>query len=35
MERDQILAILANHQSELRTRFGVSSMSLFGSAARG
>ena len=35
MERDQILSLLAKHQSELRSRFGVSSMSLFGSVARG
>ncbi len=35
MERDAVIAILAVHEDELRGRFGVKSLSLFGSVARG
>lgn len=34
MSRDEILSMLRSHEAELRAR-GVSSLSLFGSAARG
>ncbi len=34
MGRDELVALLATHKSEIR-RFGVASLSLFGSAARG
>jgi len=35
MQRDNILKLIVEHQAELQSRFGVASMSLFGSAARG
>ncbi len=34
MKRQNILKILAEHRSEINSRFGVESLSLFGSAAR-
>lgn len=34
MRRDEALEILRAHREELRSRFGVSSLSLFGSVAR-
>lgn len=34
MRRDEALAILRTHMEELRTSFGVGSLSLFGSVAR-
>lgn len=34
MKRDTIIKILVEHESELRSRHSVASMSLFGSAAR-
>lgn len=34
MKRQNILKILAEHRSEINSRFGVASLSLFGSAAR-
>lgn len=34
MRRDQVLSVLRAHQGELRERFGVKSLALFGSAAR-
>lgn len=34
MRRDEALTILRAHSDELRSRFGVSSLSLFGSVAR-
>lgn len=35
MNRDHILALLAEHKPELAERFGVQSLALFGSFARG
>lgn len=35
MRREQVLAILLEHRSELRVRYGVKSLALFGSVARG
>jgi len=35
MTRDEVLHVLQEHHSELRDRFGVKSLALFGSAARG
>jgi len=35
MKRQSILKILAEHRSEIASRFGVASLSLFGSIARG
>lgn len=35
MKRDDVLTLLVRHQSELRTHFGVRSLRLFGSTARG
>lgn len=35
MSRDEILAILRNSREELRREFGVESIALFGSVARG
>ena len=35
MTRDQVLRILREHQQELRDRFGVKSLALFGSVVRG
>jgi uncharacterized protein len=35
MERDNVIAILSSHDDELRNRFGVKSLALFGSVARG
>lgn len=34
MKRSTVLQILAEHRTELRQRFGVSSLALFGSVAR-
>ncbi len=34
MKRQNILKILAEHSSEIESRFGVASLSLFGSVAR-
>jgi predicted nucleotidyltransferase len=34
MKRDQVIKILAEHSDELRTRYGVLHLSLFGSVAR-
>jgi hypothetical protein len=34
MEREDILKILAEHRSEITSRFNVASLSLFGSVAR-
>lgn len=34
MERDEVLAFLSSHRQELAERFGVSSLSVFGSMAR-
>ncbi|MEA3416725.1 MAG: nucleotidyltransferase family protein [Thermodesulfobacteriota bacterium] len=34
MKRQNILKILAEHRSEIESRFGVASLSLFGSVAR-
>lgn len=34
MKRRDVLNILATHRSEIESRFGVASLSLFGSAAR-
>lgn len=34
MRRDEVLSLLRDHQDELRERFGVSSIALFGSHAR-
>ena len=34
MRRDEVLRILGEHESELRERFGVKSLALFGSVAR-
>jgi len=34
MTRDEVLHVLQEHHSELRDRFGVKSLALFGSAAR-
>ncbi len=34
MRRDDVLAILASHQEELRHTYGVKSLALFGSVAR-
>lgn len=34
MKQDMILKLLNEHQAELKSRFSVASMSLFGSAAR-
>lgn len=33
--RQRILAALAEHRNDIATRFGVSALALFGSAARG
>ena len=33
--REEYLAILRNHAEELKTRFGIRSLRLFGSVARG
>jgi len=35
MKRERVLRILAEASAELRTRFGVRSLALFGSVARG
>ena len=35
MNRDEILKILRAHRDELRKRFGVKSLAVFGSVARG
>ena len=35
MQRDHVLKILAVHRDELRQQFGVKSLALFGSVARG
>jgi len=35
MQRDNVLKILTEHRDELRQRFGVKSLALFGSVARG
>src|SRR5438128_8176174 len=35
MQRDNVLKILAEHRDELRQQFGVKSLALFGSVARG
>jgi predicted nucleotidyltransferase len=35
MQRDDVLKILAEHRDELRQQFGVKSLALFGSVARG
>jgi len=35
MQRDDVLKILAEHRDELRHQFGVKSLALFGSVARG
>ena len=35
MQRDEVLAVLKAHRDELRERFGVQSIRLFGSVARG
>ena len=35
MQRDDLLKILAEHRDELRQQFGVKSLALFGSVARG
>lgn len=35
MDRDQTLALLSRHKPEMRQRFGVRSLALFGSHARG
>lgn len=35
MKRDDVLTMLVRHQAELRTHFGVRSLLLFGSTARG
>jgi predicted nucleotidyltransferase len=34
MKRDQVLKILTEHRLELRDKFGVKSLALFGSVAR-
>ena len=34
MKRDDILAILSRHRAELQAQFGITSLGLFGSAAR-
>jgi hypothetical protein len=34
MKRDQLLAILSAHRDDLRLRYGVSSIAIFGSVAR-
>lgn len=34
MRRDEALALLSDHLDELRTRFGVASLAVFGSVAR-
>ena len=34
MKRNKVLEILATHRAELRERFGVKSLALFGSVAR-
>ena len=34
MRRDQALKILADHKRELREKFGVTSIAIFGSTAR-
>ena len=35
MDRDQTLALLSRHKPEMQQRFGVRSLALFGSRARG
>lgn len=35
MERDEVLGFLSSHRQELENQFGVSSLALFGSVARG
>ncbi len=35
MERDEALRLLSNRKGEIRRRFGVKSIALFGSTARG
>ena len=35
MRRDEALKVLAEHKAELRQRFGVKSIAVFGSTARG
>ena len=35
MQRDNVLKILAEHRDELRQQFGIKSLALFGSVARG
>ena len=34
MRRDQALRILSDHKDDLRDRFGVTSIAIFGSTAR-
>ena len=34
MRRDQALEILSDHKDELRDKFGVTSIAIFGSTAR-
>ena len=34
MEREQIIKVLSEHLEEIRTKFGVDSLALFGSVAR-
>ena len=34
MQRDQALRILSDHKDDLRDRFGVTSIAIFGSTAR-
>ena len=35
MKRDEVLKVLGEHRDELRQRFGVKSLAVFGSVARG
>jgi|Deesub1362A_J573_1020465.scaffolds.fasta_scaffold01979_11 hypothetical protein len=35
MDRDEVLKILREHKDELRRRFGVKTLVIFGSVARG
>jgi predicted nucleotidyltransferase len=35
MDRDEILALLSRHKPDMQQRFGVRSLALFGSRARG
>jgi predicted nucleotidyltransferase len=34
MNRDEVIGVLSSHRRELKERFGVSSLALFGSVAR-